>query len=420
MSDSNGNQHPIDPELISAFYDGETTPEERAAVEQWMDESTDTLQTLDEYDQLSQDLKELHRATTAPDLRETVLASVASATPATSRPGSALRERRRLLSMAAGMAGLAAVVTILVWPQFQRSRLGDAVAVNELRDAEDLEATALRSEAADEARGVPSLAESAIAREESPSPSSGVTAAEMEANIEMTLADIARERPLPEVGDVLGYLDQNADELTWVAVTVVDAQKAGDQVRLLLARHGVESPAPSPGEMVPSQTGNSLVTFVVEADWNQMEAVIVDLSEASYVDAVTVDAPAEEGVPQELQSYAVNRSQETRAAVANAPALQLQQRVKDMRNAAGSRPEPQDREVGAVQVQTVVPDEYLKRIAARRDAEGALAGTPPAAPEADASAASADRAEEGASPRLRATLARPRAKAVIVLQKPVE
>jgi hypothetical protein len=439
MSKTNGERLPIDPELVSAFFDGETTSQERAAVEESMEDGGATLLMLDEYDQLSQSLKRLHVSAGSPDLKAGVVAQIRPparvASPAMSKP------RRRMLSVVAGLTGLTAALTLLLWPRHDaqhESMLAVNDAEYEFTAAGSVEATSTRSELQPPAAGrAASTAEarlmnSSVAPEPMSAPEMGEMA-EMEAGVNSTLAELASERPLPEVGDVLGYMDENADELTWVAVTVVDVQTAGDQVQLLLTRHGVESPDVADEALDQPPSPEDRMTFVVEADWDQMEAVIVDLTDSQFVNALAVSAPHDEGVPKELQDYRIqrggNRAADEQALAANRVAQELKNRVQSRPGPESARDAfiaqvPDGERNDAVQLQLLMPDMHLKRIAARRGVEPALAATQHADAPMEGLPAGQNTAGKAEEPpreteagRIGLPLASRRAKVVIVIQK---
>jgi hypothetical protein len=440
MSETNGDRLPIDPELISAFFDGEITPEERAAVEESMEDGGGTLQMLDDFDQLSQSLKQLHRSAGSPDVKANVMRQIRPparvAAPAMSKP------RRRMLSVVAGLTGMAAAVTLLMWP-LDNAQHANMLAVNdnehEFTAAGSVEAMSAGSELQPPAagRGESSAAVRGMRSSAAPaatSPPEMAAMAELEAGVHSTLVELASERPLPEVGDVLGYMDQNADELTWVAVTVVDVQTAGDQVQLLLTRNGVESPAPdeSVSDSDSPTSPEDRMTFLVEADWDQMESVIVDLTDSQFVNSLSVSAPHEDGVPKELQDYHIERrgdpTVDEYALSANRLAQELKQRVQSRPRPATERDAsiaqtPTGQRNDAVQLQMLMPDEDLKRIAARRGVESQLAATPQADAPREGPTVEPETAGQAEQPprevepgRIGLPLASRRAKVVIVIQ----
>jgi hypothetical protein len=343
-----------------------------------------------------------------------------------------------MLSIVAGLTGIAATVTLLMWPRYDAQH-ENMLAVNDARfeytATQPAEAMPARSELQPPAAGrAASSAEARRMRASStPAAMSAPEMAEMEAGLHSTLAELASERPLPEVGDVLGYMDQNADELTWVAVTVVDVQTAGDQVQLLLTRHGVESPDAADEAPDPAPSPEDRMTFLVEADWDQVEAVIVDLSDSQFINELAVNAPHDEGVPKELQDYRIQRggnpAADEESLAANRPAQELKNRVQSRPKPPAARGAsiaqvPDGERNEAVQLQLLVPDMYLKRIAARRGVEPDLAAAPsPEAVTEDAPlAADPDAKAQQPAPgaeadRIGLPLASRRAKVVIVIQK---
>ena len=430
MSDTNDNSHNIDPELLSAFFDDETSAEERAHIEQLMDVSTDALQTLDEYDQLSQSLRDLHQSTPSPDLREDVLARI-GATPVQRNPVAApvTLSRMQMVSIAGSLA-VAATLLVLVWPGGSIAPTGEAdrsLAMNEtaaeldaaaLSDAESLRRTA----GAGGGSPVPAAAAALDAAGTGPA-----VLAEMEEGIDaaLSLTSLASKQPSFEPGDVLTYLQGNADEITWVAVTVVDVQAAGDQVQLLLSQYGVSSPVSSGDLKETRQQVDDQFLILVEADWTQLGAVIVDLNDQGFVHAMKVDAPPTNGVPAPLKGYKMSRDADSGQAESNRDIGPLRQQAQLMAEAQ-TRPAPRARAAdaasakgtlvdGAIQLPAALPDDEWRRLAAYRSEQSP-------APSGPAAADSAAPAEEPATePDLTASIGAPlasrRDKAVFVIQK---
>jgi hypothetical protein len=93
--------------LLSAFLDGETTPQERRLVEQHLAGCDSCAAVLQQYRQIGTSIRRLPRPTPPPRLREAVLSQLGT------RPHRALLFARPAASLA-GLAAVAAVVVLLV------------------------------------------------------------------------------------------------------------------------------------------------------------------------------------------------------------------------------------------------------------------------------------------------------------------
>ena len=115
-------------ELISAYFDGEVTPDERAEVERLLESSTELRQQLDETSKLSAFLHSFPRESAPRDLTANVQKRVEAATLPTSTPLSSpqLKNwRREWTAFGAGilatMASLLAMMTLYESPLFPKS-----------------------------------------------------------------------------------------------------------------------------------------------------------------------------------------------------------------------------------------------------------------------------------------------------------
>ena len=325
-TDTDDVRSTIKPEWLSAYHDGEATPEERAQIES-AEQSTADTQRLDEYGQLSSTLKQFHQSVPSPDLRDAVLeqissntglqaaaprpSSAATVSPVKSKPSSV---RESWIPIVASLAGIAALVMIVVWPSMQSPGTGDSLAMNETSEPLLQESIAEADATIDSSLPM-AAAGSAMSADVSPASAPMMvpaveSVAEMEANVELTLKELAKDQSSLEPGDILRYLDDNAEEITWVAVTVVDVNHAGDQMQVMLSKHGVELPTSADkvdhreaSKTAAAQQGGDgePIAILVESDWDQLEAVIDELSDQSFVDHVKVDAPQTADVPAEIQ-----------------------------------------------------------------------------------------------------------------------
>ncbi len=322
---------PLPKSLLSAYFDGEVSADERAAVSRAAQKSPAAQQALDEYAQLSENLKSLRDSVPSPQLHDAVLAAIQSpeslqsespqSSPSARKPRNppvrALLQRRWVQVAGGILAASAAGLFLMV--QFSGQQQDGAapfaangvVASDAARPAVSSEMALARNEPspstmddelkmASEPEGerLAAAAARSLARpEESPHGAglAGLAKGDSSEALVRTASipsdwytqQVVNDDRTPQPGDVMTYLRRVADETVVIPVTVVDVQMTAGQIRLLLAEHGIQS-VPMKGAAVAGTdadgTGGeaeaveeSSVAILVESDWGQFSAVMDDL-----------------------------------------------------------------------------------------------------------------------------------------------
>lgn len=324
------SKQPVSPELLSAYFDGEVTAEERAAVTRAAEESPDVQQTLDDYLQLTKDIQSLRETVSSPRLADSVLASLsASVTPAEAvTPESTSRPWMQVAGLVTTLA--AACLLVMFWPAGPQG--GDRAEVAEAkldeisqpaRELSDELALADAAPAASAAREPEMLLESGPAALPalSESHADNAPARVASAPVESLLGRVTKDQDIPEPGDVVKYLVEVADETVWIPLTVVDVQMTAGEVQYLLTRHGIESPVGA--KEIGDSTSNANVVILVESDWEKLAEVVQHLEDEGLGTELDVETSIvmqkdkmeqQRAMPTERQ-----RSQATAEAIASAP-----------------------------------------------------------------------------------------------------
>jgi len=271
-------------DLLSAYFDGEATPEESAAAERRMYESDEARREHHEIGELSRLLQSLPRDTPPQELapsvlqraeRETLLASDKHSSPA-----SAARRSRMVIggSLFATAAALLAMVWLIDGPAERGHRATetvDAVAPeNTIRreilalddvgettadadvsrasvrdEAESLENRLVRSESVTGMH--PAASDSAppsiVPSEPSPGSDPGDALEFADAGVPENF-DLNKAR----IGDVIPYLEKSHDRVSVIKVTVVDVERAVGVLRVILAKYSV----PQSSDLPAGQEGD--------------------------------------------------------------------------------------------------------------------------------------------------------------------
>ncbi len=217
-------------ELLSAYLDGEVTPEERAAVERRLEQSPGMRETLEELSEVGDLIRKLPRAKAPVDLSERVVAAI-GAKPLAS--GSAAATQRRLWRswplLAAGTVLAAGIAVVVLLPNQQAN-----VATNDF---------ALTPEP----KAAPVIMEEALDRKLVATDSDGVTRLPTEAETagagteasSLALSVQQLGRP-PRPGEVINQLIVNAGQTQVLQYHVVDTQQAGQTLTTIFAKNGVD------------------------------------------------------------------------------------------------------------------------------------------------------------------------------------
>jgi len=241
-------------ELLSAYLDGEVSPEERAAVEQRLEQSPALRETLDELSEVGDLIRGLPRARPPVDLPERVVAAIAPKPLASA----AHAKRRRLFGvwpvMAAGSVLAAGVAIVVLLPgdaaKGRRVTTSDGLALAEKAPAGSLPKAPVAMTTAVETGATTS--------------NSLVTASPHVQSLTDYVRNLGRD-PLP--GEVLSTLYGNAGQTQVLKYTVVDTRRMAGTMKTILADNSfdivvTETPAAVAGTAVPPVGGSQLVYYV--------------------------------------------------------------------------------------------------------------------------------------------------------------
>ncbi|MCA9046791.1 MAG: zf-HC2 domain-containing protein, partial [Planctomycetaceae bacterium] len=261
---------PFSKDLLSAYLDGELSPEELRQVEDCLAESPELLAELAELRQVSERVRGVPRPKAPAELHTAVMAAIDQSSvtvknePPELSPWSWSRWRRRLTIVA--VCGAVAVGIRLMQPEVapQNERaVSDATMSQTASEGYLTEAT---DGAAVDASGFGGMALSDSFEE---------FKGDFSDDLGPRLLPTDR---VPDPGEVLSHLDVVDGELVLVEYTVADVQKAFGQVQLLLNRNGIRLLS---GAKLPkvADDGNGLVAIYVEANDAQLEAVVHEIDE---------------------------------------------------------------------------------------------------------------------------------------------
>jgi hypothetical protein len=350
-------------ELLSAFHDGEVTPQEQAEVLRALEQSESARGTLQDFSGLSTLLKRSAERRGNPGLRAAVLQQLANTGPRS--PGRA-KPTSRPVTWKRGVAVLSTVAALLVvgvWLT-PRSERGDGT---DMAVASRLPAVAASEEAA------------LGADDDTRTPDDWLS---------QRMASLGE---VPQPGDVLRYLDRQVDGIVWIPVTVVDVQKSAGEIRLLLARNGILPHGDAQLDELPAINGDHLA-ILVESDWQHVAAAMSDLDQAGFLLSANVEASpqTQAAIVAQSQSVVDARSLEperaltpladplrTRVADAGTPSTANTERLSPPPAAGMVAPaEPASvTEIVHTQFTTPLPDEFVEKIK-----EQQIAARTPSAP----------------------------------------
>ncbi|MEZ5940337.1 MAG: zf-HC2 domain-containing protein [Planctomycetaceae bacterium] len=261
---------PFSKDLLSAYLDGELSPEELSRVEERLAENPELQAELAELRQVSERVRRISRPQAPQGFHADVISaieqantSVKAAAPEAS-PWSWARWRRRITIVA--VCGVIAVGLRLMQPDDNPH--GDLavsnVSVPPAAPQESITAATDETEFAPGGLGGMVASNSVLEIEE-----------DVSGNLASRLLPTNR---VPDAGELLSYFDVDGDEPVCVEYMVADVQQAFGQVQLLLSRNGIK---PLSGAKLPEAAdgGNGLVAIYVEADDAQLQAVVHDIDQ---------------------------------------------------------------------------------------------------------------------------------------------
>jgi hypothetical protein len=227
-------------ELLSADYDGETSPEEHAIVERLLETSSEARRELDEIGALSELLHSIPRQSAPVELAPSVLhrAEHESLLPAVSDSAKSSFRMPNRLELATGLVTVAAVLLLVVFlvnkPNPEKSDSTQIVQHSSTEEAGEAAKKAASSSAATNA----SADESATAGKivdaiDSPQPLSATQSKSDIRSFAKSALNASRLRDV-QIGDVIPYFAVARNQVAVLEVTVVDVQKAVGTTQLLL------------------------------------------------------------------------------------------------------------------------------------------------------------------------------------------
>ncbi len=296
-------------ELLSGYYDGETSPEEIAIVEQLLETSAETRRDLDEIGELSELLHSLPRQTAPVELapsilnraeQESLLPSVPDSAKSASRPPGRLRLATGLLTVA---AALLLVVFLVNGPNPDQS---DSTQIVQHRSFEEADESAVRSAAIETAKAAPSdqsvTGGKLVDAVGSPQTLSATESKSDIRSFSKSALNKSRLRDV-QIGDVIPYFAVAQNQVAVLEVTVIDVQKAIGITQLLLEGNQVPQIAELTTERMTRGTLNT-EKALKPADQTQkttdgLFAVYIESSETQQ--AETMEQLRQEGILADLK-----------------------------------------------------------------------------------------------------------------------
>ena len=333
-------------ELLSAYLDGEVTPEERAEVERRIEQSPDLREQLDEMAELSQAIQSLSRPPAPTSLQSNVLRMIQERTAARPQRADVKRRNRYLVPSLATLIMICLLVGVGTWMLNQEGpnlalehgqaspEVEEVRGVTERADANEiaeLDAVPLPEEESFEFsdRALAAPASAPLSRIGVPAESvPALTDLPMEEPrvVEMDPAQLRRKLELighsPIPGEVLSFVNSSSGVPMLVEFTVVDQMEVLQQVEVLLRQQKIQpvndlraatrgSRAPADGELTAvllDLKESEMTTFLNQVP--ALEAVLYIEDPAAVVrDATSEGGPAT--ALQEKAAVAESRFQET-------------------------------------------------------------------------------------------------------------
>lgn len=272
-------------DLLSAYFDGEATADERALVERRLRETPELNQTLTEYGELREALQSLPPVPAPVDLKRAVLSQLSPLPTPRAEAATMTRFSRRWLVPAAVSTALVAVVAV------------STLALN--RNAgNDVAATALPPMSAEKTDAVVVMnsvdGPAAPARTEVSHEVSNTDTDAAQPVLAMTAPAVRSDAPSVEMmrqklqglgkvvapGELIEYLDVVNEQPVIVSYTVVDVMDALDDMQVLLQREGMRPVGALDDEAknrIMSQVGDDTIAVYLEAPTEQLDQFIQEL-----------------------------------------------------------------------------------------------------------------------------------------------
>lgn len=419
-------------DLLSAFHDGESTPSERAAVEQRLAISADARRELSEIKQLSAMLKELPCDRLPSEFPQQVLRVIEREMLIPSRPASSMDSEPS--SSSRRWVGAVAVLTSAAGLLLLVQALNDRAGRNEPKLANVTGSPVPFSAAAETAIDSPlSMAKLDSAVQSSNGSLGGAAGPNrLTENSPTDTTDGARiaggfgggnlyfdqaALGAADVGDVVRAIQRTeGDEVAVVFLTVVDRKKGLEGLQLLLTKNqivpsGDEAIAKANRSSTPAVPSGEMEAVLVRSSAAQLETALKQLRDENYLQGLEVDQPillaelgearnsratssdkafAEDAKPENAKSSPELTSSVRRAKTEVQDSLELKKQVAATAAAKPSEKRDQ-KELSANQTRYGVSAEMLQQnqlsqqTRARVLAKGAVRGPSPAEKDANRS-----------------------------------
>lgn len=291
-------------EWLSAFLDGEATPEERAEVERRLNASPEIRQELEDLTDVSQLLRELPQCQAPEELRSAVLQA---AERATLLPPAAPPAKRGWKPAAISLATSAAAVLVLVfvWQGGAPEHATDAtipLAQEQARLEMDFahtdqvqlgpsepESTAIALRSSADARES-SVAAPAAASSATPAEPTEASGRAVVSRGNARLVFDAEDLNGAHVGDVIQAIDNSGEELTVVKLTVVDRQEGLETLQFLLSKNQIHNDSAAPkNSAIPST--DHIVAVYVESSRTQLAVALEEFMREQQFQTLEVEGP---------------------------------------------------------------------------------------------------------------------------------
>lgn len=299
-------------ELLSAYLDGEVTPEERAQVDQLLESSPEWRRELDDLARLSDLIRGLPRESAPAELSkklQQIVQPVPSATLAAAVKKRSLK--REILAALTGVAVTAAGM-LFVFETADRSH-SDSMAIVQngafQPEGSDFFADRQVDTLGSMATSGEKLAGNFPASTPVPSPARGSVSEELAKPTDSRLSGLwfAGVAPVKanvnwstvRIGDLVPYLVQNENGVAVMELTVVDIHHTADQIEILLDRF--QTSVLRETEAFPAQKDQKaemskpqeMITLYIEAPGKDMADLLREMAERDMVLAAQLQPPVE-------------------------------------------------------------------------------------------------------------------------------
>ncbi|HVJ67224.1 MAG TPA: zf-HC2 domain-containing protein [Caulifigura sp.] len=315
-------------ELLSAYLDGEVTPEERAAVERRLEQSPAMRETLDELSEVGELVRSLPRARAPEDLPNRVVAAISNRPLAgkAAAAGSA-RWLRAWPLWAAGTVLAAGVAIVVMLPE----RGGPKVAHNAAPATADFSLAGSTDRKLAEGRSGAALDVS-----EDRYANSSAMELKAESPVELLTERIQKLNRPPEPGDVLDILQRNANQTRIQRFYVVDTQETADSLKHILADNQLDivvTETPKPATSRAKSVAQDTMYWYLEGPSGQVDNALEKIRTLN-----TVNGVQDEGLLAQDSETPMPADFGSRAAPAESVATQLRDEaaIVETRSAAGS------------------------------------------------------------------------------------